>query len=158
MPRNYSRSFQETINRTGAPEVPRVLLEISHPGLATPVRVVNDVLDLVSNGNTYTALAFRVTLPDDLDQGQPRATIAIDNVGRDLTAWIESSAGAKGATVRFMQVMRSAPDVIEWEVTLDLNNVRMNMLEISGQLGFDDILNLPAIPLTYRPDVAPGLF
>lgn len=158
MPRNYSRPYKEMINATGAGEAPLTLLEITHPDLASPVRVVNDVQDLVSNGNTFTALAFRVTLPDDLDSGQPRAQLAVDNVGRDLTSWIEASAGAAGAAVRLMQVRRSAPNTIEWEVTLDLNNVSMNMLEVSGELGFDDLLNLPGIALTYRPDVAPGLY
>lgn len=154
----YSRTFKETINSTGAKEAPLVLLEISHPDLATPARVVNDNQNLVSNGNTFIAVGFRVVMPDDLDSGEPRSTIAIDNVGRDLTSWIEASGGGKGATVRMMQVLRSAPNTIEWEVTLDLTNVRQNMIEVSGKLGFDDILNLSGIALTYRPDVAPGLY
>ena len=158
MPRNYSANLKETINSTGAAESPLILLEIAHADLATPIRVVNDNQDLVSNGNIFIALAFRVTLPDDLEQGLPRAVIAVDNVGRDLTAWIEASGGGQGATVRLMQVLRSAPDVIELDITLDLTNVKMNMLEVSGQLGYDDILNRPAVPLTYRPDVAPGIF
>ena len=158
MPKPYSNTFKETINATAARESPLLLLEIEHPALTTPIRVVNDNQDLAHLGNTFTALAFRATLPDDLEQGQPRAQLAIDNVGKDLVSWLEASGGGKDATVRMIQVLRSAPDIIEWEVTLSLTNVRMNMLEVSGTLGFDDILNLPGIPLTYRPDTAPGMF
>ncbi|MEK6592601.1 MAG: DUF1833 family protein [Pseudomonadota bacterium] len=158
MPRNYSVPFKETIHRTGAPEAPLLLLEINHVDLATPIRVVNDNLDLVSNGNTYTAMAFRALMPDDLDQSQPRAALAIDNVGKELTTWLESSGGGEGATVTMRQVLRSAPNTIEWEATLNLSEVQTNLLEVTGTLSFDDTLNLPAVPLTYRPDVAPGIF
>lgn len=156
--RNYSNRFRETTARTGAPEAPLMLLEINHADLIDPIRVVNDTDDITSNGELFTAVSFRTTLPDDLDQGNPRAGLAVENVGRELTQWLELSGGGQGATVRMMQVLRSDPDVIEWEVTLDLNAVRQTMPEVTGQLGFDDLLNLPGIALTYRPDVAPGLF
>lgn len=158
MAKPYTRRFQEVIHATGAKEVPLLLLEINHVDLTTPIRVVNDNQDLVHNGNTFTAMAFRATLPDDLEQGNPRATLAVDNVGRELVGWLELSGGGRGATVRMIQVLRSAPNTIEWEVTLDLNDVQINLLEVTGTLGFEDILNLPGIPLTYRPDVAPGIF
>jgi hypothetical protein len=158
MPKNYSANFKETIHATSAAEAPLILLEITHADLAQPIRVVNDNLDLVHAGDTYTALAFRVMPPDDLSEGQPRAAIAIDNIGRELTQWLELSGGGQGATVRMIQVLRSDPDTVEWEVTLDLADVQVNMLEVTGTLSFDDILNLPAVPLSYRPDVSPGIF
>lgn len=158
MAKPYTRRFKEVIHSTGAKEAPLLLLEINHVDLTTPIRVVNDNQDLVHNGNTFTAMAFRATLPDDLEQGNPRATLAVDNVGRELTQWLELSGGGRGATVRMVQVLRSVPNTVEWDVTLDLADVQVNLLEVSGSLGFEDILNLPGIPLTYRPDVAPGIF
>jgi len=159
MARNYSTATKKLVNATSAPELPLLLLEISHPALATPIRVVNDNQDLISNGNTYTAMAFRARLPDDMSQGGlPRAQLSIDNVGRELVQWIESSGGGKGASARMLQVVRSVPNVIEWEVTLDLSNVHMTAMEVTGTLGFEDLLNLPGVAFTYRPDTAPGLF
>lgn len=158
MPRNYSRSFQEKVNSTSANEAPLLLLEISHVDLVTPIRVVNDNQDLAHNGNTFVAMAFRITPPDDMQDGQSRAAIAVDNVGRELTQWLEMSGGGQGATVRIIQVLRSAPNTIEWEVTMDLADVRINQREVTGTLTFDDILNLPAVALVYRPDVAPGIY
>lgn len=158
MPRNYSASLQRTINSTGAAETPAVLLEINHSALSAPVRINNSGADITHQGNVYTALAFRITLPDDLGRGLPSARLAVDNVGKDLTQWLEASGGGQGATVTITQVLPSAPDVVEFSITMDLTNVRMSMFEVTGDLGFSDLLNLPSVPLTYRPDTAPGLF
>lgn len=158
MPKNYSAAYMETVRRTSADEAPLILLDITHPGLTEPARVVNDTADVVSFGNTYTALAFDIALPDDPEEGLPRAMLAIDNVGRVLTQWIESSNGGRGAKVRIMQILRSNPNVIEWEVTLDLSNVRLDAQRITGTLSYEDLLNRPAVMLWYRPETAPGIF
>jgi len=157
MPRNVSSSYKDAVN-SNAKELPLTLLEITHSGLAIPVRVVNDTQDITVNGSVYSAMAFRATLPDDLSQGQPRARLAIDNVGRELTSWIESTGGGKDAEVRLMQVLRSDPDVLEIDITLGLDDVSMTQIEVSGVLSFDDILNRPAVTVNYRPEIAPGLF
>lgn len=158
MARNYTAGFRSTINSTGAKEAPLLLLEISHPGLTTPIRVVNDLQDLVSNALTYTALPFRARLPDDLEQGLPRAELSVDNIGKELVQWLEASGGGQGASCRMMQVMRSAPNVIEFEITLDLTNLHMSATEVSGTLGFENLLDRPACTWVYKPEVAPGLF
>lgn len=156
--RSYSSNFRREISSISRPSAPLLLLEINHADLATPVRVVNDNQDLVSNGNTFTALGFHATLPDDLSQGQPRAQLFIDNVGRELTQWIESSGGAEGATVRMIQVRRADPDTIEWEVTMDLTDVSMDANQITGTLSFTNLLDVPGIAVFYRPENTPGLF
>ena len=156
--RDYSNTFKEKTASINAPETPVIMLEITHPDLLDAVRVVNDNQDLISNGHTFTALAFRLTPPDDLSQGAPRAELAVDNVGRDLTAWVETSGGAEGAQVRMLQVLRSDPDVVEWEVTMELSNVSITPAEVRGTLVFPDLLNRPGIPMVYRPENTPGLF
>jgi hypothetical protein len=157
MPKNYSAGFKEETAATSGEE-PVYLLEITHPQLAVPVRVVRDTQDLVSNGNTFIALSFDIQLPDDVQSQLPRATLRLDNVGRELTQWIEGSNGGKGAKVRLMQVLRSTPNVLEYDATLDLLDVRQNVSFIYGELGYEDTLNLPALAETYRPDNTPGVF
>lgn len=157
MPKNYTAHFKEKTGSTSGAE-PVYLLEITHPQLGAPVRVVRDTQDLVSNGNTYIAMGFDIQLPDDLQGALPRAPIRIDNVGRELTQWIDESQGGKGAQVRLMQVMRDDPDTLEYDITLDLLNVRQNGAHVVGELGYEDTLNVPALAETYRPDNTPGLF
>lgn len=158
MARTLSTDAKKLIHSVNANELPIVLLEISHADLVTPVRVVNDNSDVVHNGDTFLALAFRITMPDDLKESPPRASLAVDNIGKELVSWLEMSNGGEGATCRMIQILRSNPNVVEWETTLNLNNVGMNSREVSGNLGYEDLLNRPGLPIVYRPDVAPGLF
>lgn len=154
----FSPGFHEVINATSAPETPLLLLEITHPDLDEPIRVVNDTQDLICQGKRFVALGFRATLPDDQENQLPRARLSVDNVGRELTKWLEISSGGLGAECRMLLVLRSAPDLIEWDITMTLSNVSITPQEVTADLGFEDLLNRPAIPLTYRPDTAPGLF
>jgi len=157
MPKNYTANFKEKTGSTSGEE-PVYLLEITHPQLAQPVRVVRDTDNLVSNGNTFIALDFDIALPDDVQGKLPRAPIRIDNIGRELTQWLDGSKGGKGAQVRIMQVMRSAPDLIEYEITTDLLRVRQDGGYINGEVGYEDTLNVPALLATQRPDNQPGIF
>lgn len=155
---DYSAAARKRINATSAPELPVMLLEITHADLTTPVRVANYSEDITHQGNVFTALAFEITPPGDYSAGLPRAGIRIDNVGRDLTDWIESSNGGRGARARLIQVLPSAPDTVEWDIAMNLENISMTAQNVSADLAFNDVLNLPAVALNYRPDVAPGLF
>lgn len=155
--RDYSAQARRAINATSG-EAPVILLEITHPDLSAPIRVAQDNADIVCQGNVFAAFAFEIDLPDDQDKQTPRARLAMDNVGRELTQWIEASNGGEGAQVRVMQVMRSDPDVVEWEATLDLSNVEMDVRRVTGELGFEDLLNKPGVLLRYDPQTAPGIF
>lgn len=158
MARAYSAAYKSTLAGVSAPEAPLIALEINHPDLSSPVRVINDTQDLTSNGDLFVACPFRCSLPDDFESQLPRARLAIDNIGRELMAWIELSSGGAGSTCRFIQLMRSRPDQIEWEITMNLYNVRATMMEVSADLGFDNLFGRPACAFEYRPELAPGLF
>jgi len=154
----YSAPARREISKVNADNLPIILLEIDHEDLVDPIRVVNDRQDIVFETNTYTALSFRIALPTDLQQGLPRATLAIDNVGKELVQWLETSSGGAGTTVRIIQVIRSDPSTAELDMTMILSNIAVTAAVVSGELGFDDILNIPGVTLAYTPDVAPGLF
>ncbi len=155
-----SATYHRAINATGGSESPIILLEINHPTFAVPIRVVNDNLDVESNSNLFVALAFDFVLPDDVAGQAPRAQLAMDNVGNDLVQPLEASRGGEGATARVMQILRSNPNVIEWEATLDLKNVHFppSSMKVLAELGYEDILNRPAVVLRHDPFTTPGLF
>lgn len=154
---SYTSHFKERTGSTSGEE-PVYLLEITHPDLAVPVRIARDNQDVVSGGVTFTAMAFEIQLPDDVDKQLPRAPIQIDNVGRELVQWLEASNGGQGAQVRVMQVMRDTPDVIEYDITMDLLNVHQNAAFVTGELGYEDVLNRAGMIAMYRPDNTPGMF
>lgn len=158
MARAYSAEYKSTLAQVSAPEAPFIMLEIDHPELAEPVRVINDTQDLTSNGLLFIGCPFRCVLPDDYENQLPKARLSVDNIGRELMYWIETTNGGSGSTVKFMQVMRSRPDQIEWAITMNLYNVSVNMLEVSGELGFENLFSKPAINRQYRPNTASGIF
>ena len=158
MPRSYSAQYKSTLAKVSMEETPLILLEINHPDLDAPIRVVNDTTDITSNGNLFLAFPFNCILPDDYENRLPRARLSISNVGRDLMQWLEISDGGIGATAKFQQVMRSRPDQVEWEITMSLFNVTANNQEVSAELGFENLFAKPAISVSYRPETAKGLF
>lgn len=133
-------------------------LEIRHPALSTPVRLVNDRADLALEGQTWQAIAFTPRLVDDVEQRVPAAEIAVDNVGRPLMEWVEAARGGAGATVRMMRVLvRAGAAAVEWEVTVDVLSVRANQRHVVVRLGYDLLLQRPAVTLRYDPATAPGV-
>lgn len=157
MAKNYTANFKE---KTGASagEEPSYLLEITHPQLAQPIRVTNDQADIASNGNNFTSCAFRVQFPEDVVGVMPRVPVAIDNIGKELTQWLDASNGGRDAQFRIMQVMRDTPNVIEQEYTMTLINAHQGVIEISGTLGYENIMEQPALGATQTPELQPAIF
>jgi hypothetical protein len=156
--RNFSAAARENLLATSADEPFLVLLEITHADLAVPVRVVNDTQNMTSNGIEYIGCPFNVTLPDDVAGQMPQAQLEVDNIGRDLTQWLEYSRGGQGARCRIMQVMRSDPNAIEFDMTLDLTNMKITNETVSGSLGFENMLYRTGTIPTFTPQNAPGLW
>ena len=156
--REFSAAARENLLATSANEPFLVLLEITHADLAVPVRVVNDTQNLTSNEIEFIGCPFNVTLPDDVAGQMPQAQLEVDNIGRDLTQWLEYSRGGQGARCRIMQVMRSDPNTIEFDMTLDLTNMKITNETVSGSLGFENMLNRTGTIPTFTPQNAPGLW
>lgn len=158
MAKTYSANFNKTINSVSAAEFPLVLLEISRDDLAQPIRIVNDATDLVHNGNTFTALPFDITLPDDPETGMPQATLSIVNVGRELASVVENTDWSQETNATLIQVMRSAPNTAEWSITMVMTDIQMNSQYITAKLSFEDLLGVPAITKKYTAQAFPGLY
>lgn len=129
-----------------------------HALLAEPVRLVNDTQDLFSRGHNYSRASFAWVPPDDKDRQTPRAQLRMSNLGSDIGDFFERTNGGKGTTFKVLQVMRSAPDFIEDELIVDVSDVEVSTAEVTGQLGYDDVLNKAGTAYTYRPETAPGIF
>jgi hypothetical protein len=158
MARDYTSEFKSTLAEVSANEAPLILIEINHEDLPQPVRVVNDMQDVTCNGDLYISYPFTCKLPDDYENQLPKAQIIIDNVGRELMYWIDTTGGGQDSTCTFKQILRSNPNVVEWEITMSLFNIQVTMETVSAELGFENLFNKPAIRRRYRPDTAPGIF
>lgn len=137
-------------------EVFLIILDIDHPALADPIRVVNNSENIVSNGNTYVAFPFEIRLPDEAED-QPRVTLTIDNVDRVIVDTIRSLTTAP--TVSISVILASSPNDIEvGPFVMTLREVTYDVMTVQGELTFDDVLNEPFPGDSFIPAHYPGLF
>jgi hypothetical protein len=158
MPKAYSTTYQQTTNSLSGTEFPLILLEIDHDDLVVPIRIVNDREDITHAGDLYQAFAFQVALPEDPESGLPEAQLQIDNVGKELVQWLEVADWNKPVSCRIIQLLRSAPNTVEWEITTNLRNVTMDNRVVRATLGFENLLGVPGVAVYYTPQSAVGLF
>ena len=135
-----------------------VLLELSAPSFAATLRLVNDNVDCVSNGETYVGFPFRFTLPDDTAGTVPRAQLELDNVGRDMTGDLEALPPNTIITATVKITDRADPDVIQMEIPLPMTNVSVTPTLITAQCGVDYLMRQQAVRLRATPFILPGAF
>jgi hypothetical protein len=156
---NFSNSARAVIQAISANERPISLFEIEHAMLSTPIRLAENTEDVLSNGKLFMACAVRFTYPDDQEKSQPRASLAFDNISRHMSRILEQTNGAMGASLIVRQVMPSSPDIYERaQLRLKITSVSLSASTLSVELSYRETLNLASIPITYRNDVAPGIF
>lgn len=130
-------------------------LVLTHPAAPAPVRLVDDGADHVIDGETYLGLRMRVLWPDQSDARLPRARVAVDNVGRELTEWVEATRGLAGGRVTCQRVLGGT---VEAEITLDVGGAVVDAQIVQVELGFGLDLGAAAVAMRYTPATAPGLF
>lgn len=137
-------------------EVWLYLLTIEHAEMST-VRLVNDNVDIVSNGDTFSASPFQLTLPPQNDGELPKVDLVIDNIGRDLMAPIRTLTGQPIVTL--VVVMASAPDTIEvGPYVFSLKDVQYNPFVLRGQISYEPLLTEPFNFRKFTPIDWPGMF
>lgn len=132
-------------------------LELTHPDALAPVRLVNDAEERTIAGETYLPLRMAVVWPDESEDRLPRARIEVDNVGRELTQWIETTRGLVGGRVRLIRALAST-GAVEQSVTMDVGGASVDAARVSVQLGFGLNLSDAAVAVRHTPTTSPGLF
>ena len=160
MSRTLSNVFKTAASAQETGEVLVALVTITHALiLGGPLRLVQNLQDLTSNGNVYTAFPFQIRLPDDTDEGIPQVSLTIDSVDRSIMAAIRSLPPTSAPAVQVDLVLASQPNVVELSVqNLTLRNVRGDALQIEGDLRMDeeDLAMFPKDAFT--PQNFPGMF
>lgn len=156
MPRTLSNTALGSMHSQSTSEVWLVLLTISHPTLAVPIRLVNNNEDVVSRGNTFIAFPFEIELPGEDPEQPPKAMLRIDNVDRRVVQTIRSITAPP--TITLEVILASAPNNVEVSFTnMTLRNAQFDVSTVSGELTFDSIYTEP-VTLTMTPNRFPAMF
>ena len=157
MARNLSDAFRQAMQSQSSDVAALMLLTVEHVSLPAPIRLVLNTEDVVSRGETYTRMAFSVTLPDQVQGQPPRALLQVDAVDRQIVASLVDESEAP--TVRFELVSSDTPDTVEYQTTrMEWRQVQWNGLTMEGELTGPAVLNRRTGFYRFTPTVAPGLF
>ena len=134
-----------------------ILLTLSHPNLATPIRVSSDAVNTASRGDLFIAYPFDLTLPDDEEQRPPRARLVIDNVDRQIVATIRTLQSAPTLLIEIVRA--NDPNTVEARFSdFKLFDITYDSQVITADLTLEDFTAEPYPAATFSPSLFPGLF
>jgi len=134
------------------------LLEITNPSFSEPMRIANDVQDVVSQGVSYIGIPFGFTLPDDVSGQAPRMRLAMDNVGRGISDELERLQPGSVTMARLIIVARDTPNVHEHVFWLPLTQVSISGATAQATASVDELMRQAACKQIANPFTLPGLF
>jgi len=155
-----------------APETGTVLvllLTLTHPSWAEPVRLSTDptnritetttdvIYGTLSRGNNYYFLPLQITLPSQTEEGPLRMRVVLDNVSRDLVAELRSLSSPPSVDVDLVSTTNANEVLASWPQFL-LVNVDYSAETISGELVLETLFHEPFPAGTFTPSEFVGLF
>jgi hypothetical protein len=157
MPRSVSLTAMQGAMAQETDEVYLVIMEIDHPSFGTPLRFVNNTVDITSNSNLYTAFPFEAIMPDDKEESEPTAQIRIDNVSRELIDEIRTIS--EPPTMTLSVILASTPNTIEWgPLEFQTRSVTYDASTITFTLGYSTFISEPFPYRTFDTISFPGMF
>ncbi len=155
--RDTSAAARAALYAPSTGEVFLHLVTIEHDDLATPIRLVDDLVDIVSRGDTYTASGIRPQLPPDTPDELPGIDMIIENVEHDLIIALESITTPPTVTIEV--IMASTPDTVEaGPFVFDINATKYNATRVTLRLEIERLLSEPYPVGLFTPTMFPMLF
>lgn len=131
------------------------LVELSPPGQAVQ-RYCNQHAAIVSNGVTYSPLAFDVRLSDQLEGTIPSAEFVCDDTLRAVSQAFRTSSGRVPCVVRM--VLADSPNAVEAETTGSIAAITYGDGRVSGKITETTVDEEAFGKLTFTPGLTPGIF
>lgn len=160
MPNPMSSLFKKELfaNQTG--EVLVHLLEFNHDTLDDPIRVCDDNVEIVSNGDTYQPWQFEVIHPKEEPGGIPLGSLSIDTVDQSIyQMFADALSSSLPVSVTVSMVMASQPDtLLKAARTYLMFDVEGDDYQANCVLSSKVSGDQPLQTITYNPGDFPGLF
>ena len=138
-------------------EVFLMLLTFYHQEFEQPIRLVNNLEDIVSRGDTYVAFPFDLAMPPDDGESLPVVQITAQNATLELIDELRSIQSQMA--VRIELILASSPDYVEALVDdMRVSSIQYDKQTIQMTCTVDDLLNTSFPGERYLPSNFPGLF
>lgn len=164
--RTLSTNAKKALFSQQTSEVFVVLLTISHSSFDRDVLISSDSYELlpiagvrgiISRGQEYVYIPFEISLPTEDDSTTARATLSVENVGRELMEAVRSADSA--VRVKIEVVLASSPDTVEISIDdFQLNTITYDAFTVSGDLTVEYYDLEPFPSLRFTPGDFPGMF
>jgi hypothetical protein len=131
------------------------LVTLTGPGFV--YRLVNNSVDIVSNGNTFTAFPMKIRLPADDGESARDFQIDFDNASLLLITALRSVI--EPIECKIEMILASMPDTIQSSVEdLLIRSVTYDDKKISARIVLDNFLTVAMTSERYTPLLYPGIF
>jgi hypothetical protein len=153
----FSTRLVQAVLEPNTAEVFLFLLTFDHPNFENPIRLVNDLDNITSRGNIYTAFPLKLELPPDDADSLPTVQITVENASLDLVDELRSIQSPMSMTLEV--ILASTPDTIETSIeNMRVAQVQYDKQTIQMTCTVDDLLNTAFPKEKYLPSNFPGLF
>lgn len=179
----WSDAIAEAYASAPLDDVPLPTLELRHPSLAEPIRVVADVGSVLGEDEDgqpifghmlrleddapadpgkvvrFIACGFDFALPDQHEGQLPTVSVGIDNVAYLITPQLDALIGVKASLqVTYREYLASDPNTPQFLLAgLSMKSVRSNLTRLTGSASFADLINRSFPSQVYRAADYPGL-
>lgn len=147
--------ISEILKREGSEPI-LTLLTVTGAELSGTIRWVNDQQDIVSRGETYTAMPFLAGVMQDNDE-EPRADIVMPNIDREIGRVLMEIT--TGLLAKIELIVADNPDVPFYVApALQLQTAEINDATVTGTFVGIDLENEPFVSLRVTQNDFPGLW
>jgi hypothetical protein len=158
MPRDLSANALKEIFSQQSSDPFLFLFTFTHPDYPGQFfRFVNNLVDITSRGDVYSAMAIKITLPVEDGNSIPTVMLEMDNVGLEILS--EMRKVTSPFTVLVELILASDPSYIEMSVPdMLLTKLTYDASRLTGTLTSDNFMSQKIPGTIYSPQHFPGLF
>ncbi len=154
---SYSQNFIKALIDQHTDQVLLWLLTITHEASGETHRLVSDIEDIVSRGETFQAFPFEFVLPSDDGEQLPEIPVVIKHVSEELIALLRKNAD--GVVILAEIILASAPDQPEFSIEdLVIKTVTYGDNQITLTAKVEDLMTQRFPADDYLPRSFSGMF
>lgn len=153
----FSQRLVQAVLEPNTDEVFLFLLTFNHPSFAEPIRLVNNLDNITSNGHEFTAFPLDLALPMDDSDSLPSVQITVQNASLELVDEIRSIQSPM--SMKLELILASTPNTIEVSIeNMRIASIQYDKQTIQMTCTVDDLLNTAFPKEKYLPSNFPALF